>query len=154
MDADDTQSPDTQSPRDRAVAAVNAILRANEALNQANDNGYMIVLPAREIVEAVHRALGDKALLLPRYYPADEGQAWPLGPASYTDPDTGLSPHLYASWETGLPDGRMRVRVSDATRADPPVLAEFTADPASYAEVLRQQLAACDHSAATRDGGA
>lgn len=162
-----TDADGAGTPTDRAVARVRDLM--DRPSRPATDAGYTIVVPARDIVTAVHRELGDDALLLPRYYERDEGLAWLLGTARHVDTETGEAPNVYVTWRTGLPNGRMLVRIIEATTptkatemaaaADAEdageafdevggatLLVGFTAAPDSLSHLLRALLAACAHS--------
>lgn len=135
---------DGRSRRDRAVTRVQQLLEA--PLEQAVSAGHMIAIPVGEIVTAVEREIGDDALRLPRYYPADEGQWWLLGVGTAADPDTGQPRSVHLRWQTGLPHGRIGVEISE-NGLD---LAQFTASPDTLATALRMMLAACEHSSASQ----
>lgn len=107
-----TDADGAETPTKRAVAAVHAALEG--PLKRVTDAGYTVIVPARDIVTAVQRELGDDALLLPRYYERDEGQAWLLGTARHINPDTGEPPNIYVCWRTGLPNGRLLARIIEA----------------------------------------
>ena len=144
-----TDAASAGTPRDRAKARVHALL--DEPLREAVDAGFLIVVPLGEIVDAVAAETGDAALRLPRYYPDDEGAAWPVGRSPRIDPDTGVHQQLYMSWRT-LPEGRVHVMFSEHTKTDPPVLVEFTAASDELPHPLRMLLAGCEHSNATAGG--
>lgn len=146
-----TEADDTRTARERAIARVRALL--DEPLKEVEEAGYMIGLPVAEIVDAVVAELGDNALRLPRYYPADEGQPWLLGTARHVDPTSGKPLNMYARWKTGLPRGRVMVEVveansvADATGAGGLDLAQFVAAPDQLPHALRALIAACEYSA-------
>lgn len=146
-----TEADSVGTPQDRAVARVRALVE--DPLREVENAGYVIGLPLREIVKAVEAELGDAALRLPRYYPADEGQAWLLGTTRHIDPDTGRPRNMYARWRTGLPGGRVHVEVVEADSASKASgvsgldLAEFVASPDALEHTLRALLAACAHPA-------
>lgn len=159
-----TDADGAGTPTSRAVARVRDLM--DQPLRPATNAGFTIVVPARDIVTAVHRELGDDALLLPRYYERDEGQAWLLGTARHVDPNTGEPPNVYATWRTRLPNGRLLVRVIEATTPaqateldavldigeddveveGATLMVDFTASPDSLPHLLRALLAGCAHS--------
>lgn len=171
-----TDADGAGTPTERAVAAVRALL--DKPLEKVTNAGYTVIVPARDIVTAVQRELGDAALLLPRYYERDEGQAWLLGTARHVDTETGEAPNVYVTWRTGLPNGRMLVRIIEAVSpakatelaaaadaedagevfdevAGATLLVGFTAAADSLPHALRALLGACEHSAkAPAAGGA
>lgn len=142
-----------KTPHERAAARVRGLL--DDPTREAAEAGYVIGFRIGDIVTAVEEELGDAALRLPRHYPADEGQALLLGPARRVDSTTGKTPNVYATVKTGLPNGRVHVRIVEAetaqaaSRPDAPAVVEWTAAPDSLPHPLRALLAACEHSAAT-----
>lgn len=146
-----TEADGVGSPRDRAVARVRDLLE--DPLREATDAGYMIVVPAAEIVTTVEREIGEAALRLPRYYPQDEGKAWLLGVGRTVDPDTGQPRNMYARWRS-LPNGRLHVQIVEAGSAGEAAgvggldLAEFLGAPDALPHVLRALLAGCEFAAA------
>lgn len=151
----ETTSGTTRTPRERAIARVRDLL--DEPLREPSEAGFMLAVPLGDIVDAVVREYGDDAMRLPRYYPDDEGQPLMLGQARRVDPETGVPPNVYAAVSTGLPNGRVHVRVTEDGPADPPVSVEFTAASDTLPHPLRFLLAACEHAQAntrTSVGGA